>query len=150
MRALKPETACCLLAGLLCAFASPAVANAPPGRYTFPAAGTVYDTRTNLTWQQADDTNSYTQSAATTYCANLSLAGTGWRLPTVAELESIVDDTRSNPAIDPTAFPGAQIASFWSSTPIAGASGHAWMIMFDYGVAQGPTTSSTYRVRCVR
>ena len=35
-------------------------ANAPAGRYTTPASGTVYDTKTKLTWQQAVPTTTYT------------------------------------------------------------------------------------------
>ena len=62
--------------------------NAPDNRYTV-ASGTVYDTKTKLTWQQVVPWTTYSWADAKTYCAGLSLAGTGWRLPTVKD-ESIV------------------------------------------------------------
>ena len=127
-----------------------ALADAPAGRYTFPASGTVYDTRTLLTWQRVVDPGSYTWSAAGTYCTGLSLAGSGWRLPTKLELESIVDDTRVSPAIDPTAFPSTPSAYFWSSSPYVGSSGYAWFVNFNGGVSFYGDASNTYRVRCVR
>jgi hypothetical protein len=137
-----------LIGWIACATA--ALADAPSGRYTFPASGTVYDTRTQLTWQRAVDAGAYSQSAASTYCTGLSLAGTGWRLPTKAELETIVDYTRSNPAIDPTAFPSTPSAYFWSSSPYVASGGFGWLVSFNYGYSSSSDASGTIRVRCVR
>jgi hypothetical protein len=140
-----------LIGWIACATA--ALADAPSGRYTFPATGTVYDTRTQLTWQQAVDPGTYTQSAASTYCTGLSLAGGGWRLPTKAELESIVDDTRSNPSIDPTAFPSTPGNYFWSSSPyVAASGGYGWFVNFISGLSGSNyyVIGNYYRVRCVR
>ena len=74
---------------------APAWATAPSGRYTI-TAGTVYDTKTKLTWQQPGPSATYTWAAAKTYCAGLgsSLGGTGWRLPTIKELQTIVDNSK--------------------------------------------------------
>ena len=130
-------------------WAATALADAPPGRYTFPASGTVYDTRTQLTWQQAVDPGTYNWAAAVTYCAELSLAGSGWRLPTKLELESIVDDTRNNPALDPIAFP-TNSDSIWTSTPDAGDSSRTWYVLFNTGNSSTNGRTSAIRVRCVR
>src|SRR5438128_5669991 len=78
-------------------------ANAPAGRYTI-ANGTVYDTKTKLTWQQAIVAPPSSWSDAASYCASLALDGTGWRLPSAKELQTIVDESQRSPAIDPTAF----------------------------------------------
>ena len=67
-------------------------------RYT-TAGGTVYDTKTKLTWQQAISSSTYTWADAQTYCAgvSMSLGGTGWRLPTLVELKTIVRQFAGQP-----------------------------------------------------
>jgi hypothetical protein len=130
----------------LTAYAS---ANAPAGRYT-TANGTVYDTRTKLTWQQAVLTDTYTWANAKAYCAGLSLNGVGWRLPTVKELQTIVDDSRTNPSIDTTAFPSTPADWFWSSSPLAGSSSDAWYVNFGNGLTSYLAVSHPNYVRCVR
>jgi hypothetical protein len=110
----------------------------------------VKDNQTGLTWQQAVDANTYSSATATTYCTSVSLSGTGWRLPTRAELLTLVDPTQANPAIDPTAFPNTPNADFWSSSPYVGWSGNAWYVSFNVGSSHGGATSNADRVRCVR
>ena len=56
-----------------------------------------------------------------------------WRVPTVAELSSIVNKGTSNPAIDTNYFPNTVINYFWSSSPLAVNSSYAWCIAFYYG-----------------
>jgi hypothetical protein len=132
------------------AFALPAVADAPPNRYTYPAAGTVYDTRTKLTWQQAAPDASYTQSAADSYCRSLMLAGGGWRLPTRAELLTIVDPTKAWPALDGTAFP-ATPPELWTSSPALSAPpDYVWYVEFSAGTTSVSFTNVSKGVRCVR
>jgi hypothetical protein len=126
-------------------------AAAPPSRYSFPSSGTVLDTRTLLTWQQATDGKTYTWLDAKTYCAGLSLAGNGWRLPSVGELLTLVDVTAHDPAIDPTAFPATPTTSFWSSSTYAGATTLAWTVDFGQGYSNSQVDkTAVYRVRCVR
>jgi hypothetical protein len=124
-------------------------ADAPAGRYTI-ANGTVYDTKTKLTWQQTVPSSTYTWANAKTYCSGLSLAGTGWRLPTAKELQTIVDESRTSPSIDTTAFPSTPSSNFWSSSPLAGSSSYAWYVNFYVGYADSIDVSYTYVVRCVR
>ncbi len=124
---------------------------APNARYV-TGSGTVYDTKTKLTWQQIAPTTTYTWAAAKTYCQGLgaSLGGAGWRLPTVKELQSILDYTRSAPMIDPGAFPATASSSFWSSTPVMGETSSAWEVFFDYGVTTNIYVTDSSYVRCVR
>ena len=131
------------------ALTASADANAPAGRYT-TSGGTGYDTKTRLTWQQAVAPGTYTWAGAKTYCAGLNLGGTGWRLPTAKELQTIVDDSQTNPAIDTTVFPSTPSDYFWSSSPLAGSSSNAWVVYFDYGHGYNRVVSSPYLVRCVR
>jgi hypothetical protein len=124
-------------------------APAPAGRYT-TTGGTVYDTKTKLTWQQAVPSTTYTWTGAKAYCAGLNLGGTGWRLPTVKELQTIVDDSRTSPSIDTAAFPSTPADYFWSSSPLAGSSSGAWGVGFGYGYTSSFVVSDTSLVRCVR
>lgn len=63
-------------------------------------------------------------------CAAL---GEGWRLPTRQELESILDLSRHNPSADPERFPDMKSDWYWSSTPCAWSSDHAWCVDFNNG-----------------
>ena len=87
-------------------------------RFIINNDGTVTDTSTGLTWQQAT-AGPMAWEAAQKYCAKLELAGGGWRLPTVQELQSIVDYTRQVPAIDTAAFPDTMSRYYWSCTTYA-------------------------------
>jgi hypothetical protein len=126
-------------------------ASAPAGRYTI-ANGTVYDTKTKLTWQQGISATTYTQADASTYCSALPLNGVKWRLPTMRELTTIVDLSVAppGPTIDSAAFPGTPQAYFWSSTPYSGLPGSAWSVHFYYGFSYGNTVTDTSYARCVR
>lgn len=156
------------------ALASSAAADAPASRYTFPTAGTVYDTRTKLTWQRdlpdvyPNCSGTYAENygtpgqactwdAANAYCVTLALDGGGWRLPTHAELLTLVDPQNWNPAIDASAFPNTMQTSagvrdrFWTSTPFAQFSGYMWGVEFTYGYSEGyPATGIASGARCVR
>ena len=145
-RVLTPMTiaAIALLAGSLWAAA-------PAGLYTI-STDTVQDNKTGLTWQRSVPSSTYTWADATSYCQALNLGGfsSGWRLPAKKELETLVDERVQNQAIDATAFPNAPAGPSWTSTPFAGASGHAWSVDFGYGNSYYDDTTSTSRVRCVR
>lgn len=73
--------------------------------------GVVRDRRTGLAWEREPavidvldwDADPIIQPAID-YCASLSLDGGGWRLPTVKELPTIVDEKTVQPVIDETVF----------------------------------------------
>jgi len=119
-------------------------ADAPPGRYLVVSAG-VYDTETKLTWEQPPTSLSYSWANAGAYCAQLT--GGPWRLPSMQELQTLVDDSRTNPAIDPTFFPGAPAAFTWTASPYVPTPGNAWY--FYSGFTASALTSTPYHVRCV-
>jgi len=129
-------------------------ATAPAGRYTI-SGGTVYDTKTRLTWQQTLSTTTYTWADAQSYCASLPLAGGGWRVPSVKELLTLVDFSvapgSGTATIDATAFPNTPATGFWSSTPVAGSSSNAWGVDFHNGGTDSYGVGDNYiYVRCVR
>jgi len=113
---------------------------------------TVTDTKTGLVWQRTAPTTTYSWADAQTYCAGVgsSLGGSGWRLPNIRELNSIVDDTVIKPAIDANAFPATPAERFWSSTPYANSSYSAWYVLFNDGASAYDDKTYTYYARCVR
>ena len=97
----------------------------------------------------------YTWAEALAYCDGLSWAGhDDWRLPDPYELDSIVDLDRTDPAIDPAAFPATPSDNFWSSSSYADDPSIAWFVVFSSGwVNIGDYSSgkdATSSVRCVR
>jgi len=67
-----------------------------------------------------------------------SCGATNWRMPTVTELLSIVDNSRANPAIDVNFFPNSA-SSYWSSSPQAfnnSTAFYAWGVNFSLGYTQ--------------
>jgi hypothetical protein len=117
-------------------------------RYTL-ANGTVYDTFTKLTWQQELATSSYVWDDAKTYCSGLSLDGTGWRLPGLGELSTIVDES-TNPAVDGTAFPMTPSEYFWSTSHVVDDASRAWTCFFANGSTYSFSLTAAKNVRCVR
>lgn len=118
----------------------------------------VRDPATGLTWQRnlpaeynvCGAIELCTADEALVYCADLGTAGGNWRLPSIDELTSIVDKSRSDPAIDLTAFPNTPPKAFWSSTTY-GTGTSVWY--YDFGLTGGSgfsNASSVGRVRCVR
>ena len=68
--------------------------------------GTVTDLATGLMWQREDDATPRNLADATSYCQDLDLGGErDWRLPTVKELFSIVDEKMASPVINLSFFP---------------------------------------------
>ena len=102
------------------------------------------------------DLNSLKESTGITprdYCTDNThgLPGTGWRLPRVDELMSIVDYGTYDPAINAVAFPGTNSASYWSATTYANNSGIRVGRYFDDGTSVDELDmSDTDYVRCVR
>ncbi|HRI70792.1 MAG TPA: DUF1566 domain-containing protein [Polyangium sp.] len=125
-------------------------ADAPQGQY-MTTADTVYDTKTTLAWERAESTSTYTFGQAAAYCASLMLDGGGWRLPSMKELMTIIDDSRVEPAIDLNAFPNASAGYFWTTTIVAGSSPQQrWYLHFSNGYTDKTPESYSLSVKCVK
>jgi hypothetical protein len=117
------------------------LAAAPPNQYTV-SAGEVTDSYTGLIWQQTDSSTPagaavipWASAAAT--CAGLTLNGHSWRVPSINELATLVDEGRVGPAINRTVFPNTKYGSYsnnwyWASATYAGST-TGWAINFDDG-----------------
>jgi hypothetical protein len=110
---------------------------------------TVLDTKTTLTWQQAVPAQ-MTWANANTYCLQNTdgLAGTGWRLPSIKELQTIVDEGET-PALDATIFQGMP-GKYWSSSPQPFNPTALFLVTFADGSVYTEDGSMTMYVRCVR
>ncbi len=74
-----------------------------------------------------------------------------WRLPTRAELLSLVDLDKYRPAIDTALFPDTKSSFYWSSTPYAGyPADYAWGVDFYNGNTCIGYRDGTGFVRAVR
>lgn len=113
-------------------------------------AETVTDPATQLTWQRSVETAPVTISAAAAACAALTFDGGGFRLPTVKELHTLVDERRFKTAIDPEVFPDTPSAYFWTASKVAGFAKYTWMVSFTDGSDRWVAEDVTGLVRCVR
>ena len=107
----------------------------------------VTDTTTCLQWQDGAIVATRTWSDAVAYCQSL---GDGWTLPNANELNSIVDYTKSSPAIN-SSFTNVVNGEYWSSTTFVNDTAQATYVNFDSGVSRSDANKTeTYNVRCVR
>ena len=106
----------------------------------------VTDTKTGLIWRRcaegmtfrsntcAGSYQRYSHEAALKRATReATRTGLDWRLPNVKELSSLVDRSRSGPAIDAKAFPATPSEWFWSSSPYVGYADSAWYVSFSNG-----------------
>ena len=107
----------------------------------------------NVNTFSCDDTSGDT---AVEYCSNLILNNhTDWRLPTLEELDTLVDYGKSSPAIE-SAYFNADDAnySFWSASTyqsgVYGIGDKAWSLSFVDGSDSYNFKNKSLHVRCVR
>ncbi len=111
------------------------------------------DPQTGLEWQ-CDSPGEMNWYEAREYASSLSLnAKEDWRLPTLAELESLLDRTKARPEGRPPMreeVPFRDELSYWSSTTFVRDTETAWILMFDGGYLLSYYKRNLYHVRCVR
>jgi len=111
-------------------------------------AGCVTDNLTGLMWVKSPDSTLRTWANALTYANGLSLCGyTDWRLPSVNELESLINAEEANTAtwLNTQGFSDVQSDGYWSSTTYAGVTGNVWAVnMWGGYVVAGSKTGVDY------
>lgn len=133
----------------------------------FPRTDCIKDNITGLTWE--GKTTSGVRSSARTYTslgnkivtdtagyeanANTGLCGfDDWRLPTAAELQSIVDygAAATDPKIDAAWFPNTISNEYWTSSSRVGLTNLAWIVSFATGGVFEANRDDLHSVRLVR
>jgi hypothetical protein len=133
------------------------------GRYDLSMAGTALDIKTGLTWQRVAPNTRRKLAEAKAYCATgTGLPGTGWRVPTIKELMTIVDFAKPTKfRLDQTTFNTPSEISdpygvFWSATSLVGKPPYlpfmsgTWVVYFASGNSWFVDSTGYSFVRCVR
>ena len=99
----------------------------------------------NLRWDRYPYTPRTFQEAYD-YCAD-----NGARLPTLNELQSLVDEGGYNPAVDSYIFPDTPYdVGFWTNTQRDLGELAAWTVNFSRGLSELEDVTAVRHVRCVR
>jgi len=111
------------------------------------------DSKTGLDWQ-CESPGEVTWYEAQEYAESLSLDGKrDWRLPSLAELESLLDRSKARADGRPPMreeVPFRDNLSYWSSTTFESDTKNSWIVMFDGAYVLSYYKSNLYYVRCVR
>ena len=142
------------------------VETAPASRFIISDDGTVSDGQTGLMWAQcaqglsgAECTgtatmHTWSQALTLTQATSDTLNRTDWRLPNIKELQSLVERSCNNPAINETVFPNTIPTSdstfFWSASPDSDTADFAWVVGFSDGSAGNNFRINERSVRLVR
>jgi hypothetical protein len=142
--------------------------------YTDNGDGTITDDRTGLMWEKLSDDGSIHDKDALHTWSNafavkiaglntMAFAGhTDWRLPNVAELQSIVSYGAANPAVSPAfntaCVPACTVLTcsctrfdlHWTSTSYQNFQQYAWFVHFADGDLSSNFKTNTVPVRAVR
>lgn len=148
----------------------------PAAHATYTSDYTTKDNSTGLVWKTCsqglsgatcatgtaatlpnDGTASDATNDATNGCKALNSANAGngysgiktWRLPTLLELQTLVNYGTNSPAIDTTAFPATALSNYWSSNIWAANITSSWTNDFNLGQLLYNPNTSLYNVRCV-
>jgi hypothetical protein len=104
-----------------------------PSEHLVPDGDTVQDRLNGYVWQRSTDDQGYAWEEAQGYCAGQAIGGqSGWRLPAIEELMTIIDYERYDPALSKNVWQNPRPFNYWSSTSWASATGNAWLVKF-YG-----------------
>lgn len=139
---------------------------APDNRYTVsePVSGefVVTDLETGLIWKQCPEglsgsacatgsISSLTWTAAFTAANGSTHAGySDWRLPSIIELQSLVETSCYSPSINTTRFPANGKGYYWSSSTYAPNASNAWLVNFVNGFLNANNKTDSVQVRLVR
>lgn len=148
-----------LATGCLCLLlaATPvAAATTPTSAFTDNGDGTVTHATTGLTWKRCIEGETWTGAACSGIAqyytwSEANALGTGeWRLPTIAELLTIVERDAYDPTLNTAIFPAQSVPQIWSATTDASYPSGAWYVDFKIGNQYSRDKAYTYPVRLVR
>ena len=110
----------------------------------------IIDKTTGLIWQNNNDKILRNWNEAKKYCEDISIGGyTKWRLPTRAELSSLVKYDTYKPATD-SIFGYTANSGYWSIDNVKLNNHSRWIVNFEYGNESLASKTSKYYTRCVK
>ncbi len=119
--------------------------------FTINNDGTVIDNLTNLMWQQIPYNDSLTWEQALIYADTLNIGNfNDWRLPNIKELQSLNDETITNPSINSNIFNGILPKHYWSSTSLPNQQTKAWYLDVKFGLTTYAYKTSRQYLICTR
>lgn len=138
-----------------------AVSTTPDKDFIDNGNGTVTHKVTGLIWKRCAEGQAWSNNscsgesslysyAQTTQLTSNFAGHSDWRVPNVAELESIVEYAAYQPAINAQIFPTTSVTQFWTSTVATDDVDWAWFIGFTIGVSQQDKVINNHPVRLVR
>ncbi len=129
------------------------------GSYDFPelrfvvsaGGGIVTDVWLQREWQRDVAPTILHVGGAIPYCKGLTLEGkVGWRLPTVRELEGLVDVKLTGVTLSAAAFPNAPAKHVWTGTIQSVDNSMDWWVNFQIGTVGFTGNATANHVRCTR
>ena len=113
----------------------------------------IVDNNTGLTWAKSPSSSEYTWDNRATPCNNLNGTNYGeksnWRVPSLLELQTIVDTSRYNPATNSNFGVSARY-DLWTDNAFEGNSSYSWSFSPYVGDSYPKyTKTSTLKVLCV-
>jgi hypothetical protein len=138
----------------------------PTPHGTYSTDYTTKDNVTGLVWKSCSEGLSgaacatgtaYLNAADLTTCPNLNSANTGagyagrttWRLPTIEELETLINYNAQSPASFATGFPTTVTGGYWSSSAYIRNTNYAWYMSSTAGYVGSVVKTSIEYARCV-
>lgn len=115
------------------------------------------DNKTGLIWKRCPEGQTWNSQACTGSAlefnrheaADYAARQSGWRMPTLKELSSLLDVTLDRPFLDEFAFPGASAKLFWSSS-LSEQNQGTWSVSFFSGDIHDYGTDVPGAIRLVR
>ncbi len=122
--------------------------------YTWSNTGTAPDEGAFTSFLAALNNGASTDGGVSTAITGCFANHCDWRLPSIVELQGIVDLSASGcdsggPCIDPT-FGATQSYYYWSATTSAAFPNYAWFVYFFSGFVSLDLKTFNYYVRAVR
>ena len=142
------------------------LASTPSSQLVDNGDGTITDSKTGLMWKKClegvtgdncekNSPSTFTQQKALEYTETINdgdgFAGhTDWRLPSIGELCSIIEQQCYRPAINTIRFPNTPNSRVWAKTLFAGNLNMAWYVNFGDGKSYIDGLQINTAVRLVR
>jgi len=128
----------------------------PIDRYVI-SGGTVYDKKSNLTWQRCSVGQRWVEGVGCegvvrnmVWTEAMEQADGDWRVPTTDELLTLASPSCKKPAINEEAFPNMDPSKSWYWTGTAEGSSYAWFVVFDDASSSSSFRTYEFAVRLVK